>query len=29
MDYIVENNILGRIKKAKRGLVFFASDFAL
>jgi hypothetical protein len=29
MDYIVENKILGRIKKAKRGLVFFGSDFVL
>jgi hypothetical protein len=28
MDYTVENKILGRMRKARRGLVFFASDFA-
>lgn len=28
MDYSFENKILERMQKAKRGLVFFASDFA-
>ena len=27
MDYTIENKIYGRMKKAKRGLVFFTSDF--
>jgi len=27
MDYTIENKILERMKKAKRGLVFFTSDF--
>jgi hypothetical protein len=27
MDYTVENKIFERMKKARRGLVFFASDF--
>jgi hypothetical protein len=27
MDYTIENKIFERMKKAKRGLVFFASDF--
>ena len=29
MDYTVENKIFDRMKKAKRGLVFFTSDFAV
>ncbi|GHT21286.1 hypothetical protein AGMMS4957_09810 [Bacteroidia bacterium] len=28
MDYTVENKILTRMKKAKRGVAFFSSDFA-
>ncbi len=28
MEYTIENKIFDRIKKAKRGVVFFASDFA-
>jgi hypothetical protein len=28
MDYTIENKIFERMKKAKRGLVFFTSDFA-
>ncbi|MDR0541203.1 MAG: DUF6088 family protein [Dysgonamonadaceae bacterium] len=28
MEYTVENKIFDRMKKAKRGVVFFASDFA-
>jgi len=28
MEYTVENKIIERMKKAKRGLVFFTSDFA-
>ena len=28
MDYTIENRIFERMKKAKRGLVFFTSDFA-
>jgi hypothetical protein len=28
MDYTVENKIFDRMKKAKRGVVFFTSDFA-
>jgi hypothetical protein len=28
MDYTVENKILARMKKAKRGVAFFSSDFA-
>jgi len=28
MDYTIENKIFERMKKAKRGLVFFASDFS-
>lgn len=29
MDYTIENKIFDRMKKAKRGMAFFASDFAV
>jgi hypothetical protein len=29
MDYTIENKIFERMKKAKHGLAFFASDFTV